>query len=174
MGFAQTIFQHPVATGFIYPFFLIFLIVFAILEKVQVLGENKQLNAMIAAVIGFIFIAAVKPKLIVGDLILFLTIGMVVIFVALMIWGFATGEASFGGGKALKYVIGGIGLVAVFFAVLVASGVDMGIFGRVFDSIFEFLFFSSWSSGLWTNFVFIVMIALVIYAVVKGAGVKKE
>ena len=86
---AETILQHWILTNFAYPFLLIFFIAFGILEKSKLFGsDKKQLNALIAFVIGLIFITAVFPKLVVGNLILFLTVSIVVMFVALLLWGF--------------------------------------------------------------------------------------
>jgi multisubunit Na+/H+ antiporter MnhB subunit len=55
-----TILQAPLLIDFIYPFLLIFFIVFAILEKSKLFGdEKKQLNALVALVIGLIFISII-------------------------------------------------------------------------------------------------------------------
>ena len=75
---AENILQHEILTDFVYPFLLVFFIIFALLEKTKIFGtDKKQLNALVAFVIGLIFVAAVDPKLIVGDLILFLTIDLI-------------------------------------------------------------------------------------------------
>src|SRR3989344_6435799 len=105
---ADNILQHEALTDFVYPFLLVFFIVFAILEKTKVLGsEKKQINAFVAFVIGLIFVAAVNPKIIVTDLVLFLSVALVIVFVVLLLWGFVSGsEAKFGeGNKALKAII---------------------------------------------------------------------
>ena len=88
----ETILQHPILANFALPFLLIFFIVFAILEKTKVLGEGKtQLNALTAFVLGLVFVGAVFPKEVVNNMVLFLTVAMVVVFVTLLLWGFATG-----------------------------------------------------------------------------------
>jgi hypothetical protein len=156
-----TFLQSPVLTKFVYPFLLIFFILFAILEKSKIFGEGrKQINALISFVIAFIFVSAVFPKEMVSNLMLFLGIGVAVVFVVLVLWGFIAGE----GGlkfenmpKGLKWVIGIFIIIAVAIAVLWAAGVDTGSF---FDRIFNM----SWSNTFWTNFVFIALVvaALVI------------
>ena len=51
----ENILQHETLTSFVYPFLLIFFIVFAILEKTKIFGEEKkQVNAFVAFVIGLI------------------------------------------------------------------------------------------------------------------------
>ncbi len=157
------ILQHEALTGFVYPFLLIFFIVFAILEKTKALGsENKQVNAFVSFVIGLIFVAAVNPKLIVTDLVLFLSVAVVIVFVVLLIWGFVTGsEAKFGeGSKALKVVIAVIIIIAVIIFLFMSTGIS--------KEVYDWLFKSSWSNDVWTNIIFVVIIAAAI-AVVLGS-----
>jgi len=159
---AETILQSEILTKFVYPFLLIFFIVFAVLEKTKVLGDDKkQLNALLAFVIGLIFVGAVFPKLIVANMILFLTVALVIVFVVLLLWGFvSSGEKGFEISKGLKtflFIVLGIAVVvAVFWAVGVGGG------------FFNFLFSSSWSNVFWTNFLFIVVIAAALALVIKG------
>ena len=82
----KTILQHEIFTRFALPFLLMFFVVFAVLEKTKLFGEDKkQLNALIAFVIGLIFVSAVYPTLVVSNLILFLTVALIVVFVALLL-----------------------------------------------------------------------------------------
>ncbi len=150
----ETILQSEILTKFVYPFLLIFFIVFAVLEKTKVLGdEQKQLNALVAFVIGLIFVGAVFPKLVVANMVLFLTVALIVMFVVLLLWGFVAGDIKEGFTvppklKVFLMVIIGISVVvAVFWA--------MGVGGGFFD----FLFGSSWSNAFWTNFLFVAVIA---------------
>jgi hypothetical protein len=161
-----TILQAPLLTDFLYPFLLIFFISFGILEKTGVLGSKKtQLNALVALVIGLIFVSAVFPKIIVGNLMLFLSIALVVVFVALLLWGFINGDAKFGD-KTKKFlgVVLGIGIVV---AVLWASGIGSSGF---LVNVWDFLFGSDWSTSFWTNVIFVVLIAGAIAAVLKSGG----
>jgi hypothetical protein len=117
-------------------------------------------------VIGLIFVSAVFPKIIVENLMLFLSIALVVVFVALLLWGFISGskEIKFEGKVATFLgIILGIGIVI---AVLWASGIgSSGFLVKAWD----FLFNSSWSGSFWTNVVFVLLIGGAIAAVlVKG------
>jgi len=160
---AETILQNEVLTKFVYPFLLIFFIVFAVLEKTKVLGdERKQLNALVAFVIGLIFVGAVFPKLVVSNMILFLTVALVVVFVVLLLWGFvSSGEKGFEISRGLKIFLFIVLGIAVIIAVFWATGVGGGFF--------DFLFSSSWSNAFWTNFLFIVVIAAALALVIKGS-----
>ena len=55
-----TILQSSIFTDFAFPFLLIFFILFGILEKTKVFGDDKHtLNAMISFVVGLIFVYAI-------------------------------------------------------------------------------------------------------------------
>ncbi len=161
MAAEETILQNWIFTKFILPFLLIFFIAFGILEKTKIFGDDKkQLNALISFVIGLIFVGAVFPKLVVSNLILFFTVAIVVLFIALLLWGFASGQPLKLENKALKIVIGIEVLVAVVIALLWALGVE--------GSAFDFLFTQSWSTNFWTNAAFIVVIVIALVLVVRG------
>ncbi len=104
-----TFLQYSIISKFLLPFLLIFFIVFAILEKTKVLGDKKQTNAFTAFVIGLIFVGAIYPKLVVENLILFLTVTLVAVFVVLLVWGFIFGGTET---KMHKGLIIGLGLIA--------------------------------------------------------------
>src|SRR3990167_8544687 len=160
---AETILQHWIFTNFAFPFLLIFFILFGILEKTELFGSGRrQLNALIAFVVGLIFITAVFPKLVVGNLILFLTVAIVVMFVGLLLWGFVAGEKGLKFGDApknLKYLIGIVILIGVVSAALWATGVE--------GNLLDFLFRQKWSTEFWTNFAFVAVIVIALAAVLK-------
>lgn len=164
------ILQSEVMTQFIYPFLLIFFLVFAILEKTKMFGSDnkKQIHALVSLVISLIFVSAVFPKIIVSNLMLFLVIGLVIIFVGLLMWGFLSGKEANDqliGSKTLKW-FGGFLIAAIVIAVIWASGIGGG-----FQKIFDFAFNSSGSEKFWTNFLIIAFIIGAIIAVLaKGKG----
>ena len=165
-----TFLQSPVLVNFVYPFLFIFFVIFAILEKSKIFGEDrKQINALIAFVIGFIFVSAIFPKEMGMNLILFLTIGVIVVFVFLVLWGFITGEAGLKWDnmtKGIRWAIAILLLIAVAIATLWAAGVNIG---NLFDDILHI----SWGGQFWTNFVFIVVVVIALAVVLrttKGKG----
>ncbi|OGJ12763.1 hypothetical protein A3K82_02375 [Candidatus Pacearchaeota archaeon RBG_19FT_COMBO_34_9] len=126
MAEETTFLQLPIFSKFLLPFLLIFFLIFAILEKTKVLGEKKQIHALIAFVIGLIFVGAIYPRLVVENLILFLTVALVVVFVVLLIWGFIFGDTQT---KLQKGLIIGLAIIATI--VLVGAII--------------------WATGLWDN-----------------------
>ena len=163
----ETILQHWIFTRFALPFLLIFFIVFGILEKTKLFGSGKkQLNALIAFVIGLILIGATSPTLTISNLVLFLTVAIVVLFVALLLWGFVAGEEGLKfekAPKALKWLIGIVILVAVVIALLWALGTEV----TVFETVSTFLFKSDWSKSFWTNLSFVVVIIIALVLVLR-------
>ena len=167
MAGEETILQSELFTRFALPFLLIFFIVFGILEKTKLFGENKQLNALISFVIGLIFVSVVYPTLVVSNLILFLTVALVVMFVALLLWGFVAGDKGLKFEDApteLKWFIGVVIGLAVLIALLWALGIEQGVFGWLSTNLFK----QTWSGNFWTNVAFIAMIIIALVIVLKG------
>lgn len=165
----ETILQHWIFTQFILPFLLIWTITFALLQKTKVLGEGRQqLDAIVAFVIGLIFVGAVFPKVVVGNLILFLTVSIIIVFVALLLWGFVSGGEIKGDiltNKGVKWVVGIVLFLVIVVAVFWATG--------FWDEAIKVMFKQSWSSEFWTNFAFIVVIAGALALVLRGASAAK-
>ena len=103
---------------------------------------------------GLIFVTAIFPKAVVANLILFLTISLVIVFIVLLLWGFVFGEIKEGFKPTvwMKWTLGiliGIGVVLV---VIWSIGLPAGIVNW-FSQL-------NWSSPFWINFSFIVVIAV--------------
>lgn len=167
----ETIFQNEILANFVYPFLLVFFIVFAVLEKTKLFGEGKkQLNALLSLVIGLVFIGAVRPKIIVGNLIMFLSMTIVIIFIVLLLWGFIfwskEQKEGFQPGKWMRRALGALVTLAIFIAVLWATGLNTGVG--------NFFFKQEWSNMFWTNFPFIVVVAIVLALLLKPKGGGEE
>lgn len=162
---AENVLQLPFLVNFVYPFLLIFFITFAVLEKTKLFGGSaKQIHAFTAFVIGLIFVGALFPKYIVSNLILFLSVGLVIVFVVLLLWGFITGGEAKWEGKGVKIGAGIVVVVAVIIAMFFITG--------LWDTVINSLFRQSWSEDVWTNVIFVVLIAGALAAVLAGGGKK--
>ncbi|MFH1917734.1 MAG: hypothetical protein ABIJ14_01325 [Nanoarchaeota archaeon] len=154
-----------VITKFILPFLLIWTVVFAILQKTKILGENKQVDSIIAVVVAFIFISVLQPKEIVSNMILFLTVALIVMFVGLLLWGFVSGKemkADILSAGWAKWVFGIVIVVGVIIALIYSAGID--------NTLITLLFQQSWSSTFWTNAIFIVVVAAALALVLRSGG----
>lgn len=160
MADITTFLQEAIFAKIILPFLLIFLIIFAVLEKTKLLGDKKQVHAMIAGVVAAIFVGALYPVLVVSNLILFLTVTIVAIFVILLLWGFVFGDsAKLMETKWLKWVM--IGIIA--FAFVIGLIWATGMWGR----LKEFLM-SGLSGTIFTNAIFVIVIAIALALVLKS------
>ena len=155
-----TILSNPFFIEQVLPFLLVFTLVFAILDKTKVLGEGKrQVNAIIAFVIGIILIAFPGPRDLIVNLMPLLAIIAVVMLVFLMFYGFAGGKPE---DKWVKIVFGGLVGLALIVALLVFTGYWESVLGAVSGGE---------GSGLAANVIFIlIIIAAVAIVLWKGKG----
>ncbi len=165
MAEETTFLSHWIFARFLLPFLLVFFIVFAILEKTKLFGEGKkQIDALTAFVVGLIFVGAVYPKLVVENMVLFLTVALVCVFVVLLLWGFIfSDEKGFQVQKWMKWVLGIIVGIAFIGAVLWATGWNVTI-GNLFAG----------QSQIWTNIAFVVVIAVALALVLLAKEKKKD
>ena len=69
----ESVFAEPIFMEYVLPFLLVFTLVFAILDKTKLLGEEKrQINAIMSLVIGLILLAFPAPREIIVKLMPFL------------------------------------------------------------------------------------------------------
>ncbi len=117
----MTILSHPFFTEQILPFLLVFTLIFAILDKTKILGERRQINAIIAFVIGLLLIAFPYPRDIIVGLMPLLAVMAVVILVFMILYGFASTGKEFTMNKYLKIAFGILIGLALTIAVLVLT-----------------------------------------------------
>lgn len=161
-----TFLNFPIISQFVLPFLLIFVIVFAVLEKTKILGEKKQVHALVAFVIGLIFVGAIYPKLVVENLILFLTVTIVAVFVILLIWGFIFGDIK--DTKLPKYlmiVLGIIATIAFIAALIWATGFWDTIQGLLTSN-------NGLGETIITNAVFVIVIGVALALILRSSTKK--
>jgi len=158
------IFANEFFTTMLLPFLLVFVVVFAILQKSKVLGEGKaQIDAIVALVIGLLLIGLKQPRDIIVGIMPWMAVAVAVILVFLILYGFVAGDLL----KApnwMKIIFGILAGVFTIGVVLYVSG-----FGSV---LMEWLS-GSGGSDVWMN---VLMIVLVIGAVLVAvfSGKKKK
>lgn len=159
-----TIFSSPIFVRTVLPFLLVFTVVFAVLQKSEIFGKDKkQIDAIVALVIGLIVISFSYSTDIIVQLMPFLAVALVILLVFFILWGFAHEEGKFEIADWVKWVIGGVALVAVIIAVLVVSGG----WNYLLD------YFSNGTNSWLTNVIFIIIIGVGI-AIAVGVGKKKD
>ena len=162
----ETILTSPIFSEVILPFVLVFTVVFAILQKSQILGkEKKQIDAIVSLSIGLIVISYANAVGIITDLMPFLAVSTIIILVFLIMYGMVFKEGEFEIGKNAKKVFGGLAATSVVIAVLILTG--------TWDYIKDTWFGGESQSIVVTNIIFFVIL-IVAVAIVLSTGKKKE
>ncbi len=129
------IFESVLLQNYILPFLLVFVLVFAILQKSKILGDGKtQIDALISLTIALILIAFPQPRDIVSGLMPWLAVGLAVLLVFFLLYGFVAGDLKTSMPKGLKITFG---ILAGLFVIGVVSYVS---------GFWDIL--SSWFSGV--------------------------
>lgn len=149
---------------YLLPFALIFVLIFAILQKSKLLGEGKkQIDAIIGLVVGLILIAYGPARLIVVQLQVFLAVFASILLVFMLLMSFI-GQKKEGEilGKWFKYALYTILVIALIIALIVMTG--------YWDIVTSFLFDSSSGGQVWINGLIIVVIIGALVAVLWDKG----
>jgi len=108
-------FDWPIFTEGILPFLLVFVLIFAVLQKSRILGEGKaQIDALVSLAIALILIVVPPARNLIMVIIPWLAVAVVVMLVFLILYGFAGG----GTGEKWMKIVFGI-LAGIFVVVLV-------------------------------------------------------
>ena len=157
------IFASTIFTEMILPFLLVFVLVFAVLQKSKILGEGKsQIDALISLVVALVLIIFETPRNIIVNLMPWLAVGLIVMLVFMLLYGFVAGEGAHG--QKWQKIVFGI-LIGIFVLGLVIY----------YAGAYEIL--KNWFSGgneVWINVLLVVIIAgalaLAISTGNKGSG----
>jgi peptidoglycan/LPS O-acetylase OafA/YrhL len=145
------IFATPIFSEFILPFLLVFVVVFAILQKAKILGDNKtQIDSLVALVVALLLIIAPTPRNFIVDFTPWVAVGIAVLLVFFLLYGFVA-EDKWKQEKWVKIVFGILAGLFVIVLVFYFSGVWKN---ESLKSIFSL----SESSGLWSNILLILII----------------
>ena len=148
------IFDNPFFTEMLLPFLLVFVVVFAILQKSKILGDGKaQIDAIVALVIGLILIGVPQPRDIIVGIMPWMAVAVAVILVFLILYGFVAGDLS----KAPTWMKTTFGILAGLFTLAVV----------LYISGFDWLS-NSGGSELWTSVLMIILVIAVMAVAIHG------
>lgn len=141
-------------------FLLSFVVVFAILQKSKILGDDvPKINSLVALAFAFIFVGFSRATDIVSNLIPWVAVALSVILMFLLLWGFVGGDIS-GLPKGIKNSLIGLSAVFIVLLVLYITG-----FLSTIRSWFNFN-----NSFLYSLLAFCAVIGGVIYIIVSSKG----
>ena len=158
------IFTHPFFTQVILPFLLIFTVVYAILEKTEILGKGKrQINAIVSLVISLIVVGVPVAVGVITRMIPVITIVIVILLLFMLMFGFIGGGEKGGLGKGLKIAFGILlGITLLVVVVWAVGGFDWFAQNLGTPAAGEF----------WQSVVFFGIIATAIAVAVTSGGEK--
>jgi len=150
---------HPFFLDYILPFVLVFTLIFAVLQKTKILGDGKkQIDSIVALIIGLILIAFPFAKDIVVKLMPFLAVSITILLVFMLLYGFVYGKTEMQAGLKITFlIIGGLALITV---ILIITG--------AWDYIYSMMFENEGGGQIWINVLLIVVMAGAVIAVVSG------
>jgi len=139
-------------------FLLAFVVIFAILQKSKILGnEVSKINSLVAFALAFIFVGFSAATEIVSKMIPWVAVALSVILMFLLMWGFVGGE--------IRSLPSGIKLTLIGLSVLFMIVLLLYVTGWLADlrGIFHLD-----SSMLYTILAFVAVIGAVVYVVVSS------
>ena len=153
----EAFFTYGIFKDIVFPFVLVFTLLFAILEKTKVVGENKQNHALISLAVSLIFIAVPSARQAVVGLAPFFAVLAVVLLIFLILYGFVLqGEVKITG--TLQTILILIIAAAVIVAVLASTG--------YWPKLVEFV---KSEKGVVVNALILIIMAAAAFVVVKYA-----
>ena len=158
----EPIFVSGFFVYYLLPFLFVFTLVFAVLQKSKLLGDDAQrVNLIIGLIIGALLIAFPFPRDIVVKLMPYLAVVLTIIFVFMLLYGFVIGKKEGDMlNKGMKVVFGILIAVSLIVVLLIISG--------YWDLVFNFAFGGAGGGKVWINVLMIGIIAGAIIAVVRG------
>jgi hypothetical protein len=158
----ETILSSALFREIIFPFLLVFAVVFALLQKSEVLGKGKkQTDAIVALVVGLLVVSVGYATDVITNLIPFFGVALIAILVFLLLWGMVYKEGTFDVPNWVKIAAG----IIIFLSVLIALLYFTGAWGYLMDK-----FNVGDSNVLFANVIFIVMIIAAVAVVVGFSG----
>lgn len=151
------LFAAEIFTKGILPFLLVFVLVFAILQRSKILGEGKsKIDALVSLAIALILIGVPQPRNLIVNIMPWLAVALVVLFVIITIYGF-TGELEKDKGiKLPKWFNKSLIVVAIVFVAILVL---------VFSGGWTYLKSIS-SSSIVSNVILIVVIGIVLWVAI--------
>ena len=162
----STLFQSDIFVQIVLPFILIFTVIFAILEKAKILGEDKkQIDAIVSFAIALIFVSYSYATGVISKLMPFLGISAVVILIFMILFAFVSAgkEGGFELSQGLKITFGVLIGIGVIIAVIWATG--------AWDKVYGFFSGSDErNTTLWATIFVVIAIVVAVVVAFKGEG----
>lgn len=145
----------------VFIFVLLFALVFGVLQKSKILGENsKQVNALVALAIGLLVVSVTSALDLISKMVPILAVGLVLILIFLLLVGFFYKEGTFEVHSSIKYTV----MALAFIAIVVFTLYYTGSFPYISN------FFSG--SGDWIGNVLVAIVVIAAFLIAFFSGSK--
>ncbi len=150
------------------PFILVFTVLFSILDKTEILGKKKDIQAIVSLVISLLFIGVPSAITVLQKFIPLIAVILIILFAWLLVFGFAGTKVQTSWTEGLKKVFLIVIGLTVLAAITWSVGSTMGWFSNI-----------AWgnilSAQVTQMLIFIgAIIAVVAIAVSTGEGEKEK
>ena len=156
---AGSILSAPILVEYIYPFLLVFIVIFAILEKTKFLGEKKDIHAIVSLVFGMVAVGVPWAIGVILSIIPVVVVIVVILISWLMTYGFLGGyTVEKGVGK--NWLIGFQIILGIVFIGVIAWAT--GLYKMVIDK--------PWASEAGQTLLIVGAVVAVVAIVISSSG----
>jgi hypothetical protein len=143
--------------SYVLPFLLIFAVVFGILMKIKILGDNKALNAVIALVIGLLSLQFELVPIFFSEIFPRVGVALSILLVLIVLLGLFFDPDN----KYINYSLLGVGVI-IFLTVLIKTSGYLGWYSGY------------WWYANWQGILGIIAVIVVFAIIVNSTGPKKD
>ncbi len=118
-----SLFTDPFFTQVILPFILIFVIIYAILQKTKILGDNKSIDIIVSFIVGFIFVGVPAVVGVTLNIIPIIAIILIILLCFMLIFGFVGLKVH--ENKGMRIATGIVLTIALGATIIWATGVKL-------------------------------------------------
>ena len=155
---------YPWFSSILLPFLLVFVLLFAILEKSKIFGEEKtQTNSLISLVMALILVGVPIARKAITDIVPIVGVVAVILLVFMIILGFAGYTQDGNINKSLQITI------AILMGLTLIVGLlwSLGLIPKITD-----YFQTPTASPVWQSIAFIIVIIVLLVVMIKTSGEK--
>ena len=167
---AESILAGYFAVNVIYPFLLIFTLIFAILQRSKVLGDGKkQIDALVALSIALISVAFTYATGVITKIVPILAVSAVVLLVFMILYGFVASADKDKGlilPPSIQWAFMGLIVIVIILGMIWATG--------QWNTVWGWFLTGGTPSGIATNVLLVVIIAAAMIVVLVPFGKKKS
>jgi hypothetical protein len=152
-------------------FLLVFVVVYAILKKTEILGDNKPMNALVSFIMAIIFVSFSSMEAYVRNIVPWFAVLIVILFLVLLVAKFSTKDFDKMMTKGFAWIVVIIFLIAFL---IVAINVFNPVFHpdrvlvsgenpQIVSQLIYFIFYSNWAGTI----LLLIVAAVVAYVITK-------